>query len=165
MKKLVIAAALGISLTPNLIHAQTYDLSSRVLSLPSLSVNGKSYTNVQVRLNAIEVISITDPSTETAGLEQWYGDWSGTYNGGDMGTCSYTISASTSSQARVSGSCTSSYGYGTFRVSGYLQANGSLYATSTSGAVFSGTATGNSISGSWNNSAALVSGTLTASKR
>jgi len=87
-------------------------------------------------------------------LDAWYGKWSGTYTGGDSGTCSVSITFSTMTEAAVSGTCKSDLEPLTQSVSGKVSSSGNvaLTAGSTStGAKFTGTLHGTSGSGHWDN--------------
>ena len=98
-------------------------------------------------------------------LDGWRGNWTVSYTGGDSGTCSITISFSTTTQAAISGSCTSSIFNETDIISGQLDLNGGFIAgSSTTGVTFSGTLQGTSGSGQWNDPSEGISGNWTMSK-
>ena len=101
-------------------------------------------------------------------LDDWHGDWAAHFSGGNSGTCSLTISSSTTTQAAVSGNCISDSNPQLQNlVSGQVTLNGAMAltaGTSSSGAQFTGTLQGTSGSGQWVNSFYGISGTWTMSK-
>lgn len=98
-------------------------------------------------------------------LDSWYGQWTAHYSGEDSGTCSITVSFSTTTQAAIGGSCTSDIDHVTDFVKDQITVDGGFAAgSSSSGASFTGTIQGTSGSGQRVNLLFGVSGTWTISK-
>ena len=99
-------------------------------------------------------------------LDNWYGDWTANYSGGDSGTCSITISPSTATQATLSGKCISDFDPQLQNlVSGQVTLDGAMTltaGTTSTGSRFSGVLQGATGSGQWVE--ADISGTWTMSK-
>ena len=91
------------------------------------------------------------------------GEWSGTYSGGDRGTWNATIGET----GTVSGEAFSNNSQQSLPLTGTIATDGEFRATAgtaENGATFSGTFTVGSSSGTWENTAAQVSGTWTGSR-
>jgi len=58
MKRVSVLALCWLSF---LVHAQTYDPQTQMLALPTVTVGGTSYADVQVRVTRFEVISVGNP--------------------------------------------------------------------------------------------------------
>lgn len=120
-------------------------------------------------MKAVAALLFYLPATAFAqiALDDWYGQWTGSYSGGDSGTCNVTISFSTMTQAIASGSCVSDTGGEIHLVSGQIALNGALSltaGTTSTGEQFTGTLQGLSGSGHWVNSFYEVDGTFAISK-
>lgn len=124
----------------------------------------------QMRLNKVAfetlaaALGVTPPSiSDTASV--YAGTWSASYSGGDTGTCS---SVQIDALGHVNGSCTSTTIGGSFSVFGTVTSSGVASFTASggtsSGAVFNGSFTTSSGSGSWSQSSSGLSGSWTASK-
>ena len=86
------------------------------------------------------------------------GEWSGTFSGGDSGTWNATVGET----GTVSGEAFSNNAQQSFPLTGTIDTDGAFRATvgtAENGATFSGTFTEDSSSGTWENTAAQVSGT------
>jgi len=121
-------------------------------------------------MKSLWVLLLCFPATVFAqsALDDWYGEWTSHYSGGDSGTCSVTISSSTATQAAVSASCVSSTNQMTYYASGQVALDGGLILTSgtvSNGAQFTGTLQGTSGSGQWVDPLTGTSGTWTMSKQ
>jgi hypothetical protein len=126
--------------------------------------------SVQTRLNktAFEAVAaqigITPPAiSDTASV--YAGTWSASYTGGDTGSCSTVL---IDALGHVNGSCTSTTIGGSFSVFGTVTSAGVASFTASggtsSGAVFNGSFTTSSGSGSWTQSSGGLSGSWTATK-
>ncbi len=126
-------------------------------------------TTTQLNKTAFEalaaVLHITPPATQAA-ASPYAGTWNATYDGGDTGSCpSLTIDVG----GHISGSCTSTGMGGYYTIAGTVDPNGTTsftaYGSSSSGAVFSGTFTATSASGTWTLSSDGLTGAWRATKR
>ena len=103
-----------------------------------------------------------DDNNNTTNSE-FQGEWSGTFSGDDNGTWT----ASINSKGDVSGTSYSTIFNDNYSLQGYVSSSGQFQATigtTSGGAVFTGQFNGNSGSGMWVNTGAMMSGSWSGNK-
>ena len=102
--------------------------------------------------------SSDDSTNNNYNSSQFEGEWSGTFDGGDMGTWTCTVNSDGSAVGNVYSNLLEE----SFSATGTFSSNGNVSlatGNASTGATFTGQANSSSVNGVWNNEAAELSGT------
>jgi hypothetical protein len=160
-------ASNGITITDGTRQAlnQVVSLASADPAQAAATLTGLLATATQGRATTLVAASTAQSHLKANLVQEYAGNWSGSFSGGDKGDCQVVISP----VGVVSGTCTSAeLGGGTANISGMVSSSGDSTATSGSastGATFTGVySRDGKVTGQWRNSQYNLSGFWTLKK-